>query len=72
MKYSEYVDVQVSRNMKDRGEVNYWLRLRHVLNMKAMPDENEPVSVMIRNLFDKELLHGSSLILHTEGEKMHT
>ena len=61
---------QSSRKMVEQGKVSEWLRLRHVLNMKAMQNKNESVSVIFRNAFDKELVHGLSLILRTESEKM--
>ena len=63
------MEAQSSLNMVEQGKVIEWLRLRHVLNMKAMQNKNESVSVMFRNVFDKELVHGSSLILRTAGEK---
>ena len=65
------MEAQSSLNMVEQGKVIELLHLRHVLNMKAMQNKNESVSVMFRNVFDKELVHGSSLILRTEGEKMH-
>ena len=37
--------------------------------MKARQDENESVSVMFRNVFVKEVLHGSSLLCGEEVEK---
>ena len=40
-----------------------------MLNMKSRQDENESVSVMFRNVFMEEVLHGSSLICGEEVEK---